>query len=145
MRRDDRHPFDLEADEAADITQQFWGATRGWGDTDSDDHGDIDWSDRTPRSIQAIRSSFTGMRPRRPRQPARRPDHTGRIDRTRVHGVPRQPLSDNIELARREATLAELAAGWVDDDDWPDLDFATTRLPAQSRRQDRSQNSCTSR
>jgi hypothetical protein len=133
MRRDDRHPFDLEADEAADITQQFWGTTRGWAATD-DAGSDVDWSDRTPRSIQGLRSSLRGARPRRPRQPTRRSDVTGRIDRTRVHGARRHEPVDDLDLTRREATLAELAAGWVDDDDWPELDFPTTRLPPQPRR-----------
>jgi hypothetical protein len=118
MRNDHRQPFDIEAREAADITQQFWGTTKGWSPHDPDT-GEVAWDDRTPRSIQALRSSLAGMRQRRP-QPS-----TSRSNRTRVHGAPQPTTPEELELRRREATLGELAAGWIDDDDWPDLDFAT--------------------
>jgi hypothetical protein len=125
MRRDHRRPFDIEADEAADVTQQFWGATRGWSaDGDGvDQTGD----DHTPRSLQSLKSTIGGRR-RRPAQPTRRVDVAGRTDRTRSHGIPRPP-AEQLEIARREATLGELAAGWIDDDDWPELDLT----PAPSR------------
>lgn len=125
MRRDDRQPFDIEADEAADITQQFWGSTRGWGQPVDEDRDD--WADHTPRSIQAITSTLLGVRPRRPQSSGRRT--TGRIDRTRSHGIPRPASVADQPMSQREATLGELAAGWIDDDEWPELDFATTRLP----------------
>src|SRR4051812_39449150 len=102
MRRDHRRPFDIEADEASHVAQEFWGATRGW----SADGDDVDPSvdDHTPRSLQSLKSTINGMR-RRPLQSTRRMDSTGRIDRTRSHGMPRPAADEQLEIARREATL----------------------------------------
>ena len=127
MRRDHRRPFDIEASEASDVTQQFWGATRGWAaDGDAIPLDD----DHTPRSLQSLKSSINGIR-RRPTQQTRRVDATGRIDRTRSHGMPRPLAEEQLEVARREATLGELAAGWIDDDEWPELDLIPARAPTR--------------
>ena len=126
MRRDHRRPFDIETDEARDVTQQFWGTTRGWAPP-PEEPGDAPSDDRTPRSLQSIKSSFAGMR-RRPSQTVRRTDASGRVDRTRSHGIVR-PGTAELDAIRREATLGELAAGWIGDDEWPDLDFT----PAPTR------------
>lgn len=116
MPHDRSRPFDVEANDAADITTQFWGKTRGWeADPDAESAGESIWAERTG-SLRAIRHNLTGnMR----RTPARH--QQGRIDRTRSHGIvrPTSPDVDDAETtapARREATLGELAAGWVDDE-----------------------------
>ena len=132
MRRDHRRPFDIETDEAADVTQEFWGTTRGWAPaTDDLDQG---WDDHTPSSLQSLKSSIAGMR-RRPSQPVRRTDGSGRIDRTRSHGMPRPVTAADLQAARHEATLGELAAGWIDDDEWPELDLTPAQPPTQRRPQ----------
>src|SRR5580765_6276910 len=113
MRRDHRRPFDIEANEASDVTQEFWGTTRGWAPPTGDDDQGLD--DRTPRSLQSLKSSLTGVR-RRPSQAKRRTETTGRVDRTRSHGIPRPVTAEELQEIRREATLGELAAGWIDDD-----------------------------
>ncbi len=132
MRRDHRRPFDIEASEAADVTQQFWGATRGW----SADGDEIETAavDHTPHSLQSLKSTITGLRCR-PSQATRRVDLTGRIDRTRSHGMPRPEADEALEIARREATLGELAAGWIDDDEWPELDLTPAPAPTRPTRQ----------
>ena len=127
MRRDHRRPFDIEASEASDVTQQFWGTTRGWA-ADGDAIPPDD--DRTPRSLQSLKSSISGMR-RRPTQQTRRVDVTGRIDRTRSHGMPRPTVEEQLEVASLEATLGELAAGWIDDDDWPEFDLIPAQAPTR--------------
>jgi hypothetical protein len=124
MRRDHRRPFDIEADEATDVTQQFWGTTRGWAPLGDDQDQIVD--DRTSRSLQSLKSSIAGMR-RRPWQPVRRSDASGRMDRTRSHGIPRPAPAEDVQTGRHEATLGQLAAGWIDDEDWPELDLAPTR------------------
>jgi hypothetical protein len=128
MRRDHRRPFDIDADEAADVTQEFWGTTRGWAPAADD--ADQGWDDRTPGSLQSLKSSIAGMR-RRPSQSIRRTDGSGRIDRTRSHGMTRPATADELQAARREATLGELAAGWIDDDEWPELDLTPTPPPTR--------------
>src|SRR5580765_6196988 len=107
MRHDDSKqffskPFDLEAREAADITQQFWGTSRRWDPPADVEPSDDMWADRTPRSIQALKLGLTGMRPRRPQRQANRSEATGAIDRTRSHGVVRseQP-ADDLDITRR--------------------------------------------
>jgi len=120
MRRDHRRPFDIEASEASDVTQEFWGTTRGWS-ADGDEVGQPG-DDPTPRSLQSLKSSISAGR-RRPTQQTRRVDSTGRIDRTRSHGMPRPIADQQLEIARHEATLGELAAGWIDEDGWPELDL----------------------
>jgi hypothetical protein len=132
MRRDHRRPFDMEAEESSDVTQEFWGATRGWA-ADGDDV-DPSWDDRTPRSLQSLKTTINGMR-RRPAQATRRMDATGRIDRTRSHGMPRPATDEQLEVARREATLGELAAGWIDDDVWPELGPLPALPPTRPNRQ----------
>ena len=93
MRRDDRQPFDIEAHEAADITQQFWGTSRGWDRVDQlapDDEGGatgaLGRSGRSPLVWRASASAATAAATGRRR----------RIDRTRSHGIRdpsrRQPL-----------------------------------------------------
>jgi hypothetical protein len=123
---DDRQPFDIEAHEAADLTQQFWGTSRGWQRTGDDDGG---WDERPTRSIRAVTSGLSAIRPRR--SPARS-HQTGRLDRTRSHGIPRPKLNEEPAVEAHEATLGELAAGWSDDD-WPELDLLPTRPQAAVR------------
>jgi hypothetical protein len=129
MRHDHNRPFDIEADEAHDITSQFWGATRGWSPHDVADRGDGEgWQARTTGSLQAIRDGFTGGRRR---QSMRAATPARGIDRTRSHGIVRPDAAhaDGGDRERdldaeprrsqsRDATLGELAAGWADDDEW---------------------------
>lgn len=110
------------------MTQEFWGTTRGWAAAADD--ADQGWDDRTPGSLQSLKSSIAGMR-RRPSQSIRRTDGSGRIDRTRSHGMTRPATADELQAARREATLGELAAGWIDDDEWPELDLTPTPPPTR--------------
>ena len=114
-------PFDGEADEASDLTQQFWGSSRGWVSHEHpvvvegsqvDDSSGGAWHDDSTGSLRAIRGAVRAFRPQR----VARPQHTGHVERTRRHGVvgtphahvPRSP-------AAREASLGELAAGSPDD------------------------------
>ncbi len=122
MRRDhspssDPQPFDRRADEAHDVTQEFWGTSRSWTPR-SDATGQVPAVERPTTSLAAVRASLGGGRVQRPAQRARA---TGSIDRTRSHGIPRpsdiehepEPLRRS-EVARREASLGELAAGRAD-------------------------------
>lgn len=107
MRRDHFTPFDLEAEEAADLTQQFWGGTRGWT---SEDVPAVDraTSDDTTGSLRAIRDGFAAFRPQRV-------DRGIRTGRTRQHGVVDRTAAVPVVADRpREQTLAELATGWDD-------------------------------
>ncbi len=116
MHRDDSNsPFDLELDEADDVTRQFWGATRGWA-ADERPTGGRPAQRRsrggdTTGSLRVIRDGFAAFRP------SVRSDATAETGRTRQHGVTR--VAAQPEPAR-EASLGELAAGWFDDDgdDW---------------------------
>ena len=123
MRRDDStSPFDVEADEADDVTQQFWGTSRGWGSRQHLAFDDVAAADPSagPRnddhtgSLGAIRGGLRAFRPRR----SVRSHQTGQVDRTRRHGAAPQPQAV-ASVARRapaEASLGELATGWHDDD-----------------------------
>lgn len=109
MRRDDlTTPFDVEAD---DLTQEFWGAGRGWA---SDARHDAPVDHRTHQtshdptseptgSIRAIRAGFAAFRPRT--------GATGEFARSRRHGAPAAAPARQAPPSRREATLGELAAG----------------------------------
>ena len=93
-------------DEAADITQEFWGTTRGWVPRRPDE-GDDD----TAGTRRARRGGLSGLRAR---QPARTAQRTGR---TRQHGVVRPGDAAPPPQPARD----ELADGWpLDDwtDDW---------------------------
>jgi hypothetical protein len=117
MRRDHFQPFDAEADEASDVTHEFWGTTRGWTPrttqpTESVEADDNEWRDAPTSQLRAIRANLSVGRPRS--APAQRGRATGSIDRTRSHGIVR-PQSDPSPGAgvskHREATLGELASG----------------------------------
>jgi len=113
-------PFDVEAEEADDVTQQFWGSARGWvsepnkiTDRAADaDRFDTMSSDDTTGALRAFSNGVRAFRPQR----IARADHSGQVERTRRHGVvsqrqasaPRRPTTD-------EASLGELAAGWNDE------------------------------
>jgi hypothetical protein len=144
MRHDHNRPFDIEADEAADTTTQFWGTTRSWAPQALGDRpGDSGWQARTTGSLQAIRDGLVGGRRRKPE--GRSGPVTGRIDRTRSHGIVRPNTepgesdeADTEQLARirREATLGELAAGWIDENEWPQgWSAPTQRVAAVQRRE----------
>jgi hypothetical protein len=96
MRRDTTLLFDVEADEAEDLTQQFWGSSRGWVSAEQP-LVDAPARDLTG-SIRVIRDGLTAFRPRQ----ADTTDRINRVGRTRQHGAVRP-------AARRELTLAELA------------------------------------
>lgn len=107
QRHQPTSPFDAEADEAADVTQQFWGETRGWVPRhDASEPGNA-WGsvDETTGSMQVIRQSLSAFRPRT----SDRPSYTGQIPRTRHHGV----AADRTPTAQfaAESTLGELASG----------------------------------
>ena len=122
MRRDDStSPFDVEADQADDVTQQFWGSSRDWMSRRHlvlDDIADADHSagprgdDRTG-SLGAIREGFRALRPQR----SVRSHHTGQVERTRRHGAVLQPQAVAAAAGRapHESSLGELASGWHDD------------------------------
>ncbi len=126
MRRDHPiSPFDFEDDERQhelqDVTEQFWGTTRGWV---SKEHPTTEPTRQTGRqgalttgSMAAIKSGLAAFRP------TVRADASGEIARTRQHGVTRPQA-----VASREATLGELASGWLDDDD--DWSLPTSATPA---------------
>jgi LysM repeat protein len=133
MRRDHRQPagprpFDLEADRQADVTQQFWGATRDWEADPDQAPADDMWAERTG-SMRAIRDGLTAFKPRRG-EPTR--GRSGGIDRTRSHGIVRPAVAPDesptgqIRRVDPETSLADLAAGrraqleldWPDEDDW---------------------------
>ena len=88
MRRDDRQPFDIEAHEAADITQQFWGTSRGWDRLDRPAADDEGWGDRTHWFDPGDHVGLAGIRTGG-HSSSDAPDVTGRVDRTRSHGIPR--------------------------------------------------------
>jgi hypothetical protein len=122
MRRDDStSPFDVEADQADDVTQQFWGTSRGWvsrqhlvfDDGADGDHSDGPWRDDRTGSLGVIREGFRAFRPQR----SVRAHQSGQVERTRRHGVVRQPqLEPGTRPAPSEASLGELAASWHDED-----------------------------
>jgi LysM repeat protein len=145
MQSDHIRPFDLEADEAHDITQQFWGKSRTWtprAGVRSETRGE------PTGSFEAVRSGL-GLH-RRP-TPQQRNRVGGTIDRTRTHGIIR-PRVDDVTASEsgqgRDATLGELAAGWGDEplahnptprstrlaDPSQRREVPTSRLPVASRR-----------
>ncbi len=131
MRPDDSNtPFDLDLDEAHDVTQEFWGTTRGWTER-GHSSGELPTEPRrrpddTTGSLRALRDGLAAFRP------SVRSDATGSLRRTRQHGIvrsadtPSAPTqSTHLSSApaqrttRVEASLGELASGWFDDDgDW---------------------------
>jgi LysM repeat protein len=113
MRPDQHTPFDVEADEAADITRQFWGSSKGWVSHDAQRIRDAQRiaahgteAERTDPagtgSLAVIREGLAAFRPRR------RDDVSGHLARTRRHGVVTPAPSS---VTGREATLGELATG----------------------------------
>jgi LysM repeat protein len=126
MRRDlPTTPFDVEAD---DLTQQFWGASKGWLSSEQPTVRRRDAAsarptvdrpahpaagrppaarDDTTGSLRVIREGFAAFRPQTS------VNATGEITRRRSHGEPRRraTASHPTVSGRREATLGELAAG----------------------------------
>lgn len=124
MRRDQpTTPFDVEADE---MTQQFWGASKGWLSSEQPTvrrRAELParTSDDTTGSLRVIRDGFAAFRPQTSS------NATGEIVRQRRHGAPPRPEPQQaVSDRRREATLGELAAGrtqvdgWLDDDPFDD-------------------------
>lgn len=132
-------PFDVEAEE---LTQQFWGATKGWVSSEQPTVARRDERsarrDDTTGSLRAIRDGFAAFRPQTTATA------TGEIRRQRHHGVPQRPAAPESEpTGRREATLGELAAGRSDvggwlDDDWPD-EWPHDRRTAHTARHERTE------
>ena len=121
MRRDHlSQPFDLEADDAADETKEFWGSSRGWisrehptvddGTFADDSSGDL-WGEDTTGSLAAIRDGVRAFRPQR----IDRHDPSGQVQRTRQHGLLSRRQAPAAP-AGRDASLGELASSWLDDD-----------------------------
>ncbi len=117
MRRDPtRHIFDAEASDADDVTQEFWGSSRGWLPRSADladVHGD-DSLEQPTSAISVLKSGLAAFRPQR----IERASQTGEIARTRQHGVVRararqQPI--------REATIGELASAALQNDWEPEF------------------------
>jgi LysM repeat protein len=114
-------PFDVETE--ADVTQQFWGSSRGWvshgaagvSATDPFDEPTPDaWSDDSTGALRAIRDGVRAFRPQR----VPRSNPTGQVARTRQHGAvhsPQAPAPGRPSAV--EASLGELASGWTDDSD----------------------------
>ena len=121
MRRDHlSQPFDLEADDAADETREFWGSSRGWisrehptvdDSTFADDSSGDLWRDDTTGSLAAIRDGVRAFRPQR----VARQDPTGQVQRTRQHGLLSRRQAPAAPTGR-EASRGELASSWLDDD-----------------------------
>ena len=115
-------------DEAADITQEFWGTTRGWVPRrpgEAGDDGDDTAATRRPR-----RAGWSGLRAHQPDRSAQR------VGRTRQHGIVRP--GDAAPAPRPpQPPRSEFDSGWpLDDwtDDWSSDDWATAhayREPAQ--------------
>jgi LysM repeat protein len=98
--------FDVHADEAADITQQFWGSAPGWVARSIPAAPPVDeaWGDDHPTTaIRTLKSGLAAFRPQRIARPA----HTADIERTRQHGVVR---SRQPQQPKREPTIGELAS-----------------------------------
>ena len=152
MRRDlPTTPFDVEAD---DLTQQFWGASKGWLSSeqptvrrrggasarptiDRPAHPAAGRSaaarDDTTGSLRVIREGFAAFRPQTSASA------TGEISRQRRHAAPPRPATASGPAAtdRREATLGELAAGRADaSDDEHTVADAPTRRAAGRRELD---------
>ena len=115
-------PFDVEAD---DVTQQFWGASKGWVSGEhtatvrrraaQPDLASRPRRDDTTGSLRAIREGFAALRPQTAASP------TGEVRRQRQHGAPRPTPPEAGSRDHSEATLGELArgridAGWLDDE-----------------------------
>ncbi len=113
-------PFDVETDEA-DVTQQFWGSSRGWvshgtvggSATNPFDEPTPDaWSDDSTGALRAIRDGVRAFRPQR----VRRSNPTGQVARIRQHGAVRSPQAPAPgRPSASDASLGELASGWTDD------------------------------
>ena len=98
--------FDVHADEAADISQQFWGSAPGWVARSSPAARPVDeaWGDDHPTTaIGTLKSGLAAFRPQRIARPA----NTADIERTRQHGVVR---SRQQQPPKREPTIGELAS-----------------------------------
>lgn len=124
-------PFDVEAD---DMTQQFWGTSKGWVSSEQPtvrrrsgaaparqrpdrpvSTGTAPAADDTTGSLRVIREGFAAFRPQTSL------NATGEITRQRRHGEARHavapsgpPATHRHATHRHEATLAELAAGRAD-------------------------------
>jgi LysM repeat protein len=136
MRRDQpTTPFDVEADE---LTQQFWGAGKGWVPSAQPTvrrraERSARSNEDTTGSLRVIREGFAAFRPQTS-------SNTGEITRQRQHGAPRRPTSEPSPDPRREATLGELAAGssdvggWYDDELLDDVDLGHSPTRSRSER-----------
>jgi LysM repeat protein len=111
MRRDPtRHIFDAEASDADDVTQEFWGSSRGWLPR-SADPADVDGDESLEQptsAISVLKSGLAAFRPQRIERASRT-----QLAGTRQHGVVRararqQPV--------REATIGELASAALQND-----------------------------
>ena len=107
--------FDVQADEAADITQQFWGSAAGWVPRGIPATTPVDeaWDDQPTTAMRTLKSGLAAFRPQRIARSA----NTGDIERTRQHGVvrPRQP-----QRPKREPTIGELASAALHNEWEPD-------------------------
>ena len=108
-RRREHRPFDPAADATEDLTQSFWGRSRGWADHTSSEEvpladasrafdeatDDAVWAQRTG-AVDAIRAAFTTRR----NDQVRRMRRPGGIDRTRSHGIvrPDAPRPEGADL-----------------------------------------------
>lgn len=135
MRRDQpTTPFDADAD---DLTQEFWGASRGWISREQPNvqrrtsDAPPAQRDDTTGSMRAIRDGFAAFRPRTAATP------TGQVERVRQHGAPSRRAVEPSELAaaRREATLGQLAAGHADVGGWLTSDLDEP-IPVRTMRHD---------
>jgi LysM repeat protein len=125
-------PFDAEADE---MTQQFWGASKGWVSAEQPTvrrraESPTSRRDDTTGSLRVIRDGFAAFRPQTSA------NATGEIRRQRQHGAQRHSTIESELQDRREPTLGELAAGRSHagdrldepfDDDYLDDDYLDMR------------------
>lgn len=125
-------PFDVEADE---LTEQFWGTTKGWVSSEQPTvtprTGRTARRDDTTGSLRAIRDGFAALRPQTSSAA------TGEMRRQRHHGVPQRTAAEAEVTGRREATLGELAAGRSDVGGWLEDEWPDDRWEATTARHDR--------
>ncbi len=98
------------------------------------------WGDRRTGSIQAI-TLWSGGRPHAGGHSNRDGPTSPAVSTAPVPTASRDPSRRQPRLRRRrEATLGELAAGWIDDDDWPELDDLGLQPTRQSARIERQRD-----
>ena len=144
------HSADGIFDDRADMTQEFWGTSRGWSPETGRIERQPSGADDTTGAIRAIRDGVTAFRPHR----IERRDPSGEVQRTRVHGASRsteapspaprrrETTRDEFTPRRREVTLGELAGGGTirhrpdvrnavayPDDIWPEDDSSGDFAP----------------